>query len=84
MPLPVLASWSAPARLDVVSLPAGAAVLLDGRPLSAPTPTYTEVTRDRRTHFVEVHKDGYEAALRPIRFDQAEILSVTISLQPSR
>jgi serine/threonine protein kinase len=82
IPLPVLASWSAPARLDVVSRPAGAAVLLDGRPLSAATPTYTEVVRDRRPHLVEVRKDGFQAARRPIRFDQAEILSVTVSLQP--
>jgi serine/threonine protein kinase len=82
IPLPVLASWSAPARLDVVSQPAGAAVLLDGRPLSAATPTYTEVARDRRPHLVEVRKDGFQAARRPIRFDGAEILSVTVSLQP--
>jgi hypothetical protein len=82
IPLPVLLSWSAPARLDVVSEPAGATVWLDGRQLSAPTPTYTEVSRDRRTHFVEVRRDGFQAARRPIRFDSAEILSLTFTMQP--
>jgi serine/threonine protein kinase len=81
IPLPVLATWSAPARLDVVSAPAGAAVLLDGRPLSERTPTYTEVARDHETHVVEVRKDGFQSARRIIRFDRAEILSVTVSLQ---
>jgi serine/threonine protein kinase len=82
IPLPVLASWSSPARLDVASTPPGAAVLLDGRPLSAQTPTYTEVRRDRRTHLVEVRKDGFQSAHRPIRFDNAEILTLTFTLQP--
>jgi serine/threonine-protein kinase len=81
IPLPVLARWSAPARLDVGSWPADAAVLLDGRPLSARTPTYTEVARDHGVHFVEVRKDGFQSVRRSIRFDRAEILSVTVTLQ---
>jgi hypothetical protein len=82
VPLPVLVHWSAPARLDVFTAPAGAEVLLDGRRLSAPTPTYTEVIRDRRPHVIEVRKEGFQPDRRRIRYDHSESLIVSVSLQP--
>jgi eukaryotic-like serine/threonine-protein kinase len=82
IPLPVLVTWNAPARLDVVSQPSGGTVLLDGRPLSAPTPTYVEVKRDRREHVLEVRKAGFQSARRAIRFDRAELLGAAFNLQP--
>jgi hypothetical protein len=82
IPLQVLATWNEPARLDVATQPPGAAVLLDGRPLSAPTPTYTEVRRDRLDHVVEVRKDGFQPLRRPMRFDRSEALVLTVNLLP--
>jgi hypothetical protein len=82
VPLPVLRAWGQPARLEVLSQPSGAEVYLDGHRLSALTPTYTEVTRDRKSHAVEVHKDGFVMFRRPVRFDQTELLTVDVTLQP--
>jgi PEGA domain-containing protein len=82
VPLPVLRTWGHPARLEVLSQPSGAEVYLDGHRLSAVTPTYTEVQRDRRGHQVEVRKDGFQLLRRPVRFDQSELLTVEVTLQP--
>ena len=82
VPLPVLTAWARPARLDVSTQPGGAEVYLDGRRLSALTPTYTEVRRDRRSHTIEFRKEGYQPARRPVRFDQSEQMAVTVTLQP--
>jgi hypothetical protein len=82
VPLPVLRAWGQPARLEVLSQPSGAEVYLDGHRLSALTPTYTEVQRDRRGHQVEVRKEGFQLSRRPVRFDQSELLTVDVTLQP--
>jgi serine/threonine-protein kinase len=82
VPLPVLRAWSQPARLEVLSQPSGAEVYLDGHRLSALTPTYTEVQRDRRAHQVEIRKDGFQLSRRSLRFDQSELLTVDVSLLP--
>jgi hypothetical protein len=82
VPLPVLRAWGQPARLEVLTQPSGAEVYLDGHRLSALTPTYTEVQRDRRGHEVEVRKDGFVLFRRPVRFDQTELLTVDVILQP--
>jgi hypothetical protein len=81
IPLPVLTTWSQPARLDVASQPGGAEVYLDGRRLSALTPTYTEIQRDRHPHMLEFRKEGFQPARRPIRFDQSEHMMVNVVLQ---
>jgi hypothetical protein len=81
VPLPVLRAWGQPARLEVLSQPSGAEVYLDGHRLSALTPTYTEVQRDRRSHEVEVRKEGFVMFRRPVRFDQTELLTVEVNLQ---
>jgi serine/threonine-protein kinase len=82
VPLPVLRAWGQPARLEVLSQPSGAEVYLDGHRLSALTPTYTEVQRDRNGHQIEIHKDGFVLLRRPVRFDQTEFLTVDVTLQP--
>jgi len=82
VPLPVLRAWGQPARLEVLSQPSGAEVYLDGHRLSALTPTYTEVQRDRRSHEVEIRKDGFVLLHRSVRFDQTELLTVDVILQP--
>jgi serine/threonine protein kinase len=82
VPLPVLRAWGQPARLEVLSQPSGAEVYLDGHRLSAVTPTYTEVQRDRRGHQVEVRKEGFQSLRRPVRFDQSELLTVDVNLAP--
>jgi serine/threonine-protein kinase len=82
VPLPVLRAWGQPARLEVLSQPSGAEVYLDGHRLSALTPTYTEVQRDRKNHEVEIRKDGFVLLRRSVRFDQTELLTVDATLQP--
>jgi serine/threonine-protein kinase len=82
IPLPVLRAWGQPARLEVLSQPSGAEVYLDGHRLSAVTPTYTEVQRDRRAHQVELRKEGFQLSRRPVRFDQSELLTIDVNLQP--
>jgi serine/threonine protein kinase len=80
VPLPVLAVWREPARLSVRSEPGGATVTIDGRRLSAQTPTDIEVTRDRVPHEVTVTLAGYEPATQALRFDRAVDLEATFVL----
>jgi serine/threonine protein kinase len=83
VPLPVLAVWVKPARLDVRSDPSGAEVYLDGRRLPSVTPTYTEVKRDRRVHALELRKEGFRPARKSVRFDRATTLLVAVPLEAS-
>lgn len=82
VPLPVLAVWWQPARLDIASDPHGADVYLDGRRLSAATPTFVTVKRDRRTHVIELRKEGFQIAKHPVHYDRMEKLELTVTLQP--
>jgi hypothetical protein len=81
IPLQVLAVWSNPARLEIRSDPTGAEVFLDGVRLSALTPTYTEIHRDRSLHVVEVRKEGFKPAQSRFRYDQAARLEVLLTLE---
>ena len=79
-PLPVLVVWAQPARLHIASDPAGAEVLIDGRRLSALTPTYTDVQRDRQAHALELRRQGFHTHRREIRYDKQVELSVAATL----
>jgi len=81
-PLPLLAVWLRPARLAIVSDPSGAEVYLDGQRLAGLTPTATNIRRDRRTHILELRREGFRPSRRPVRFDLSEELSLAISLTP--
>jgi hypothetical protein len=81
VPLPVLAVWRAPARLDVRTDPSGAEVYLDGRRLSARTPTYTEVRRDRMVHALELHKDGFRPVRQLVRYDRSARIMVAVPME---
>ncbi|HEY0715069.1 MAG TPA: PEGA domain-containing protein, partial [Polyangia bacterium] len=81
VPLPVLAVWRSPARLSVRSEPSGASVAIDGRQLTARTPTYVEVTRDRSAHEVTVTLAGYEPVTQLLRFDRAVVLEASFVLE---
>jgi hypothetical protein len=83
VPLEVLVVWTQPARLHVRSNPGGAEVFLDGQRLSARTPTYTEVTRDRKNHNLEVRAEGHEPETRQIRYDRTVNLEETLDLRRS-
>jgi serine/threonine protein kinase len=85
VPLPVLAVWMEPLRLELRSEPSGAEVLLDGVPIPRQTPTTFEVARDRRVHVVEMRREGFKPARQTIRFDRvsAAFLPVAILLEPS-
>jgi serine/threonine protein kinase len=83
VPLEVVLVWGQPARLHVRTNPRGAEVFLDGQRLSARTPTYTEIYRDRRSHTLEVHADGYQTETRQIRYDRRVNLEETLDLQPA-
>ena len=81
VPLEVLAVWSEPAPLHVRTEPRGSEVYLDGHRLSARTPTYTEVHRDRQAHMLEVRQDGFAPETRQIRFDRTVKLEQSFALQ---
>jgi len=81
IPLNVLVLWMKPAPLSVTSEPAGADVILDGRPVIGETPTRTSVKRDRADHVVQVSKAGYKNATKTIRFDRTPELSAALTLE---
>jgi eukaryotic-like serine/threonine-protein kinase len=83
MPLNVLAVWWQPARLEIRTEPPGAEVHLDGRRLSASTPTYTEVARDRAPHVLELRRDGHRPERRTVYYDRSVDLTVFITLTPA-
>jgi serine/threonine-protein kinase len=82
MPLQVAAVWFQPATLLIESQPAGAEVVLDGKPLSSPTPARAQVRRDLGVHAVDVHKPGFRPVSRPVRYDSDVDLKLTVELQP--
>jgi serine/threonine protein kinase len=83
VPLDVLAVWREPARLSVRSEPSGAEVWLDGRRLSARTPTHTDVERDRIAHVIEVRHPGHATETTTMRFDRTVKLEVAVKLAPA-
>ena len=83
VPLNVLAVWRQPARLQVDSLPAGAEVFIDGRRLSARTPTFTDVVRDTGLHTVEVRLEGYRTEKHGVSYSKSLRLAVSVRLAPS-
>jgi hypothetical protein len=83
IPLPVLAVWGQPARLEIRSDPVGAEVFLDGDRLYALTPTYIEVRRDRRPHILVLRKEGFQPSHETYRYDRSSKLEVVIVLAPS-
>jgi hypothetical protein len=82
-PLPVLAVWWEPARLEIRSSPSAAEVYLDGRRLSASTPTYTDVRRDRAEHELELRRDGFKVERLLLRYDRTVELLVDVKLSPT-
>jgi hypothetical protein len=82
-PLPVLAAWWEPARLEIRSQPSAAEVYLDGRRLSASTPTYTDVRRDRNEHTLELRRDGFRLERLLLRYDRTVDLLVDVKLTPA-
>jgi eukaryotic-like serine/threonine-protein kinase len=83
IPLEVLAVWTRPARLHIRTEPRGAEVFLDQQRLSALTPTYTEVTRDRRAHVVEIRREGFTPETQSVRFDRTVALEISVKLRPT-
>jgi serine/threonine protein kinase len=81
VPLGVLVVWTQPAQLHVRTNPRGAEVFLDGQRLSARTPTYTEVHRDRLDHTLEIRAEGYAPETRQVRFDRAVNLEESLDLR---
>ena len=79
----VLAVWGQPARLEVESTPAGAEVYIDGRRLSARTPTFTEVRRDFDPHVVEVRLEGFRPERQDLRYSSTVKLAVSARLVPA-
>jgi hypothetical protein len=84
MPLPVAAVYFRPAFIDVVSLPAGADVFVDGAKVLGTTPAVVEVKRDHRQHTIEVRKEGFEPAVQELRYDREVRLQVNLRLMPGR
>ena len=82
-PLPVLAVWWEPARLEIRSQPSAAEVFLDGQRLSASTPTYTDVRRDRAEHMLELRRDGFRPERLLLRYDRTVDLLVDVKLSPA-
>lgn len=82
VPLPVAAVWFRPATLLIESQPAGAEVVLDGVKLSSPTPARVQVKRDLAVHALDLHKEGFLPVSRPIRYDRAVNLALTVALEP--
>jgi hypothetical protein len=82
VPLPVLRAWGQPARLEVLSQPSGAEVYLDGHRLSALTPRTPRSSAIAQATRCEIRKDGFVLFRRPVRFDQTELLTVDVILQP--
>jgi hypothetical protein len=82
VPLPVVAVWGEPLRIEIVSEPPGADVILDGTKISAPTPVALEVPRDLGGHVLEVRKEGYRGTRQAIRFDKNLELRISVALDP--
>jgi hypothetical protein len=82
LPLDVLAVWRVPARLEVDSTPAGAEVYIDGRRLSARTPTFTEVKRDLESHVVELRLEGFRPERLELLYSRTVKLAVSAQLIP--
>jgi serine/threonine protein kinase len=80
VPLNVLAVWRQPARLEVDSTPAGAEVYIDGRRLSARTPTFTDVTRDTVPHIIEVRLEGFRSETQRMFYSKSVKLEVSMRL----
>jgi serine/threonine-protein kinase len=82
VPLPVAAVWLQPATLLIESQPPGAEVVLDGVKLASPTPARVQVKRDLAVHAVDLHKEGFLPASRPIRYDRSVDVALTVALEP--
>jgi len=82
VPLPVAAVWLQPTDLLIESQPPGAEIMLDGKKLPALTPTRAQVRRDLAVHEVELRKEGFLPVSRPIRYDRAVDLALTVALEP--
>ena len=81
MPLPLLVVWTKPATLSIDSQPAGADVILDGRPVIGQTPTRTTVKRDHADHDVAISKAGYKNAHTTVRYDHVGDLTAAVTLE---
>ncbi len=85
LPLPVLATWAQPLRIDLRTDPGLAEVRLDGKRLPEFTPTSIFVPRDRRTHVLEIRREGFRPLQKAIRFDRNLVLVINLPLEaPSR
>jgi serine/threonine protein kinase len=81
IPLDILLIWTRPARLWIASDPDGAAVKLDGAPLTGTTPTNVEIRRDRKDHVIELTLPGFRPARETARYDRSVGLSHHIRLE---
>jgi hypothetical protein len=82
VPLEVLAVWRVPARLEVESSPSGAEVFIDGRRLSARTPTFIDVQRDTSSHVIELRMEGFRNEQQTVSYSKTVRLAVSMRLQP--
>jgi hypothetical protein len=64
--------------LTVTTVPAGALVMVDGRPAAGPTPVSIEVHAG--PHTLSIHRDGYATEVRPLeaRLGRAVIVSLEL------
>jgi serine/threonine-protein kinase len=83
VPLPVAAVWFEPTTMLIDSRPQGADIVLDGKKLPAPTPMRAQVKRDLAVHVIELRKEGFVPVSRPIRYDRALELALTVPLEPA-
>ena len=80
VPLDVLTVWRQPARLEVESNPSGAEVFIDGRLLSARTPTFIDVIRDTNPHIIELRLEGFRSERQRIYYSKTVELDVSMRL----
>ncbi|MDH3637782.1 MAG: PEGA domain-containing protein [Gammaproteobacteria bacterium] len=78
--MPTVALRAADGRVAVKTKPAGVAVTVDGV-YRGVTPLDLALT-PRRSHRLELHKDGYVSAERALRVDSGQRQSLTVELVP--
>jgi eukaryotic-like serine/threonine-protein kinase len=69
-------------RVQVASEPAGAMLILDGRPLTGRTPVALELPHDQLAHALELRLDGFQSAHRQFGFDDKPVISIAVTLVP--
>ncbi|HEX8438098.1 serine/threonine-protein kinase [Archangium sp.] len=79
---PERASEPQPVTLKVVTEPAGAVVVIDGKPHGAPTPTELPLVPDAPPVTLALKLDGYEPVSRQVSAGDAPAVSVKLTRKP--